>query len=167
MRLMAAEVQVDVDGGVMVVTVNRPQARNAITQPVAEAIAAAFDELDASGELMAGVLTGAGGTFCSGRDLKAALAGDHPGWPGAGRRDGRVRVGQAADRRGEGYALGATRDRAADLVVPPLGRFGLRGRRTDRRRGRPRLRCLRVSRSTSPWNSRGPRAVTAEARAAG
>jgi len=61
MRLMAAEVQVDVNGGVMVVTVNRPQARNAITRPVAEAIAAAFDALDASGELMAGVLTGAGG----------------------------------------------------------------------------------------------------------
>jgi enoyl-CoA hydratase/carnithine racemase len=84
MRLMAAEVQVDVDGGVMVVTVNRPQARNAITQPVAEAIAAAFDELDASGELMVGVLTGAGGTFCSGRDLKAALAGDHPWVAGRG-----------------------------------------------------------------------------------
>ncbi len=76
MRLMAAEVQVDVDGGVMVVTVNRPRARNAITRPVAEAIAAAFDALDASGELMAGVLTGTGGTFCSGRDLKAALAGE-------------------------------------------------------------------------------------------
>ena len=45
---MPAEVQVDVDDGVMVVTLNRPQARNAITQPVAAAIAAAFDELDAS-----------------------------------------------------------------------------------------------------------------------
>ena len=92
MRLMAAEVQVDVDGGVMVVTVNRPQARNAITQPVAEAITAAFVELDASGELMVGVLTGAGETFCSGQDLKAALAGDHP-WAGRARirRDDRVR----------------------------------------------------------------------------
>jgi enoyl-CoA hydratase len=52
---MPAEVQVDVDDGVMVVTVNRPQARNAITLPVAEAIAAAFDKLDASGELMAAI----------------------------------------------------------------------------------------------------------------
>ena len=46
MRLMAVEVQVDVDGGVMVVTVNRPQARNAITRPVAEAIAAGHKDFD-------------------------------------------------------------------------------------------------------------------------
>ena len=133
---MAAEVQVDVDGGVMVVTVNRPQARNAITQPVAEAIAAAFDELDASGELMVGVLTGAGGTFCSGRDLKAALAGDHPWVAGRGFA-GMAERGSAKPLIAavEGYAVGGGFEivLACDLVVAAASaRFGL----PEVRRGR-------------------------------
>ena len=133
---MPAEVQVDVDDGVMVVTVNRPQARNAITQPVATAIAAAFDELDASGELMAAVLTGAGGRFCSGRDLKAALAGDHPWAPRRGFA-GMVEYGSAKPLIAavEGYALGGGFEivLACDLVVSAASaRFGL----PEVRRGR-------------------------------
>ena len=136
MRLMAAEVQVDVDGGVMVVTVNRPQARNAITRPVAEAIAAALDELDASGQLMVGVLTGAGGTFCSGRDLKAALAGDHPWVAGRGFA-GMAEYGSAKPLIAavEGYAVGGGFEivLACDLVVAAASaRFGL----PEVRRGR-------------------------------
>ena len=104
---MPGEVQVDADGGVMVVTVNRPQARNAITRPVTEAIAAALDQLDASAGLMAGVLTGAGGTFCSGRDLKAALTGDHP-WVGRRGFAGMAEYGSVKPLIAavEGYALG-------------------------------------------------------------
>jgi enoyl-CoA hydratase len=133
---MPAEVQVDVDDGVMVVTVNRPQARNAITQPVAAAIAAAFDELDASGELMAAVLTGAGGTFCSGRDLKAALAGDHP-WVARRGFAGMVEYGSAKPLIAavEGYAIGGGFEivLACDLVVSAASaRFGL----PEVRRGR-------------------------------
>jgi enoyl-CoA hydratase len=133
---MPAEVLVDVDDGVMVVTVNRPQTRNAITQPVAEAIAAAFDELDASGELMAAVLTGAGGTFCSGRDLKAALAGDHP-WVARRGFAGMAEYGSAKPLIAavEGYALGGGFEivLACDLVVAATSaRFGL----PEVRRGR-------------------------------
>src|SRR6266516_3045986 len=56
--------------GVLVITINRPQARNAVNRAAAEGIAAALDELDGDDELRAGVITGAGGTFSAGMDLK-------------------------------------------------------------------------------------------------
>jgi enoyl-CoA hydratase len=55
---MEREVNVQVDDRVMVVTLNRPAVRNAVTQSVAEAVAAALDELDASDQLAVGVITG-------------------------------------------------------------------------------------------------------------
>jgi enoyl-CoA hydratase len=64
--------------GVLVITINRPHAKNAITEGVARDIAAAIDELDGSDDLRAAVLTGAGGTFCSGMDLKGFLRGESP-----------------------------------------------------------------------------------------
>lgn len=64
------------DGGVLVLTMNRPEARNAIDQKLADAIEAAVTELDEDPELVAGVLTGADGTFCSGMDLKAFARGE-------------------------------------------------------------------------------------------
>jgi enoyl-CoA hydratase len=64
--------------GVLVITINRPDARNAINTATAEAIADALDELDDSPDLVAGVITGAGKSFCAGMDLKAFLAGERP-----------------------------------------------------------------------------------------
>src|SRR3954469_19104197 len=64
--------------GVLVISINRPEARNAINGAVARGIAAALDRLDAEDELRGGVLTGAGGFFPSGMDLKTFLAGDAP-----------------------------------------------------------------------------------------
>jgi enoyl-CoA hydratase len=78
------EVLVSRRDGVQIITINRPQARNALNNAVAHGIAAAVDELDASDELRVAVLTGAGGTFSSGMDLKAFLAGERPGLPGRG-----------------------------------------------------------------------------------
>jgi enoyl-CoA hydratase len=69
---------------VQVITINRPAARNAVDGAVARGIAAAVDELDERDDLRVGVLTGAGGTFCSGMDLKAFLAGDLPVVEGRG-----------------------------------------------------------------------------------
>jgi enoyl-CoA hydratase len=66
---------------VLVITINRPDVRNAINTAAAEGIAAALDELDARDDLTAGVLTGAGPTFCTGMDLKAFLAGERPAVP--------------------------------------------------------------------------------------
>ncbi len=64
--------------GVLIITINRPEAKNALNGEVARGIAAAIDELDANDDLRVGVLTGAGGTFSAGMDLKAFLTGDLP-----------------------------------------------------------------------------------------
>jgi enoyl-CoA hydratase len=74
----------DEDGAVLVITINRPEARNAVNGAVAQGIAAALEELDSRKDLSIGVLTGAGGTFCSGMDLKGFLTGDNPMVEGRG-----------------------------------------------------------------------------------
>ena len=74
----------EVKDRVMVITINRPQAKNAMDRSAAMRVAAAIDELEARAELSVGVLTGAGGTFCAGMDLKAFLKGESPSIPGRG-----------------------------------------------------------------------------------
>lgn len=64
--------------GVLIVTLNRPEAKNAANRALAEGVAAAMDRLDSEDDLRVGILTGAGGTFCSGMDLKAFLTGELP-----------------------------------------------------------------------------------------
>jgi enoyl-CoA hydratase len=59
------------DGPVAIVTLDRPRARNAVDREAAQALAAAFRDFDADPALAVAVLTGAGGTFCAGADLKA------------------------------------------------------------------------------------------------
>jgi enoyl-CoA hydratase len=59
----------------LVVTLNRPEQRNAIDQAVADGVAAALDELDGDDALSVGVLTANGRGFCAGMDLKAFVAG--------------------------------------------------------------------------------------------
>ena len=68
-------------GNVLLITLNRPDARNAVNMALAEGVAAALDELDATDELFVGVLTGAGKGFCAGMDLKAFVTGERP-WVG-------------------------------------------------------------------------------------
>ncbi|NKY43622.1 crotonase/enoyl-CoA hydratase family protein [Nocardia cerradoensis] len=63
-------------GNVMVITINRPEVRNAIDSRVFHGLGDAANELDERSDLAVGVLTGAGGTFCSGMDLKAYSAGN-------------------------------------------------------------------------------------------
>jgi enoyl-CoA hydratase len=70
--------------GVAVITINRPKARNAVNGEVARGIAAAVDELDGRKDVSALVLTGAGGYFSAGMDLKGFLAGDAPVADGRG-----------------------------------------------------------------------------------
>lgn len=68
---MADEVLTERRDRVLLITLNRPKARNAVNTALAMALAAAIEELDSDDGLTAGVLTGAGGGFCSGMDLKA------------------------------------------------------------------------------------------------
>ena len=77
-------VRAQTQGGVLVVTIDRRQARNALDRAASQAIADALDQLDADASLMVGVLTGAGGHFCSGMDLKAFLRGERVELEGRG-----------------------------------------------------------------------------------
>ena len=72
---MSDEVLVDVSDGIMTVTLNRPKAKNAANRALAVGVAAAMDELDSNDDIQVAILTGAGGTFCAGMDLKAFVEG--------------------------------------------------------------------------------------------
>ncbi len=65
-------------GHVLIVTMNRPEARNALSGPMMALMRQAWDQVDADPGIRACVLTGAGGAFCAGADLKA-MTSDHPG----------------------------------------------------------------------------------------
>jgi enoyl-CoA hydratase len=126
---MSDEVLVERRGGVQVITINRPEAKNALNGAVAQGIAAAVDELDEDDDLRVGVLTGAGGTFCSGMDLKAFLVGDLPVVEGRGLAG----ITEAIPRKPliaavEGWALAGGFELllACDLVVAAeTARFGV------------------------------------------
>ena len=63
-------------GPLFQVRINRPEARNAVDRPTAEALATAFREFDADPQLKVALLSGNGGHFCAGADLKAVASGD-------------------------------------------------------------------------------------------
>jgi enoyl-CoA hydratase len=71
---------------VLIVTMNRPQARNALSAPMMAILREAWDRVDEDREIRACVLTGAGGAFCAGADLKA-MTGNHPGERSGSGRD--------------------------------------------------------------------------------
>jgi enoyl-CoA hydratase len=68
-------VEVASDETVLVVTLNRPEVRNAVDGPTARALSQAFREFEADPDLRVAVLTGAGGVFCAGADLATIAAG--------------------------------------------------------------------------------------------
>jgi enoyl-CoA hydratase len=123
------EVRVARDGVVLVITINRPQQKNAMTRAAADLIAAALDELDNEPTISAGVLTGAGGTFCSGMDLKRFAAGERPSVPGrgfGGLTESPPRKPLIAAVEGYAIAGGFELVLACDLVVAARGaKFGL------------------------------------------
>ena len=108
------------DGRTLIITLDRPRARNAINMETALLIDGALRTLDSDDSLTVGVLTGAGGTFSAGMDLKAFLAGERPEVPGRGLA-GLTRTPPAKPLIAavEGYALagGFELVLACDLVV--------------------------------------------------
>ena len=117
---MADDVLVEQRDQILIITINRPAARNAIDAKVTAGVAAAMDQLDERKDLSIGILTGAGGTFCAGMDLKAFLRGEPVSLPGRGLAG----LTQAPPRKPliaavEGYALAGGFELAlsCDLMV--------------------------------------------------
>jgi enoyl-CoA hydratase len=81
---MSDEVLVSVEDGVMLITLNRPKAKNSVNLAVAKGVAAAMDELDSNDSIRCAIITGADNTFCAGMDLKAFVTGEMPVIPGRG-----------------------------------------------------------------------------------
>jgi enoyl-CoA hydratase len=69
---------VERDGHTLIVTMNRPEARNALSGEMMQIMAEAWDEVNSNPDIRVAILTGAGGAFCAGADLKA-MTTQHPG----------------------------------------------------------------------------------------
>jgi enoyl-CoA hydratase len=121
-------VLVERDDAVLTITINRPAQKNAVNHDVAVQLGSALDLLDAEPELSVGVLTGAGGTFSAGMDLKAFAQGELPMLPDRGLGGlTRAVVRKPLVAAVEGWALGGGFELAlaCDLIVAAEdARFG-------------------------------------------
>lgn len=122
-------VEFSIDNGVAVITINRPEARNAVDRETALAVEAAVKQVNTDPAVRCAVITGAGGNFCAGMDLKAFLRGEVVRLP----ETGFAGVTQAVLQKPfiaavEGYALAGGFEimLACDMVVASSSaKFGL------------------------------------------
>jgi enoyl-CoA hydratase len=126
---MTEPVLTEVADGVGVLTLNRPEAKNAVDLATTEALAAALDEFEARADVAVLVLTGAGGTFCAGMDLKAFARGERPRIEGrgfAGLTEAPPAKPLIAAVEGWALAGGCELALSADLIVAARdARFGI------------------------------------------
>ncbi len=119
-------VRIDKDGGgeIWTVTIDRPEVRNAVDGPTARALANAFRAFDADGVARVAVLTGAGGHFCAGADLRAIASGSSPGELGAA--DNRLALALDDDMSGDG-PMGPSRLELAKPVIAAVEGYAVAG----------------------------------------
>jgi enoyl-CoA hydratase len=126
---MTEPVLTEVTDGVGVLTLNRPEAKNAVDLRTTEALAAALDDFEARDDVAVLVLTGAGGTFCAGMDLKAFARGERPRIEGrgfAGLTEAPPAKPLIAAVEGWALAGGCELALSADLIVAARdARFGI------------------------------------------
>lgn len=109
-KLGAMNVLTAREGPVLLVTINRPERRNAVNRETAEALSKAFSDFDADNDLSVAVLTGAGGNFCAGADLKGVAEGK----------------GNRAEASGDG-PMGPTRMVPSKPVIAAIEGFAVAG----------------------------------------
>ncbi|MFC0282137.1 crotonase/enoyl-CoA hydratase family protein [Camelimonas abortus] len=122
-------VEFKVEDGVAIITLNRPEAKNAVNGDVARGVAAAVDEINSRDDIRLAILTGAGGSFCAGMDLKAFVKGEVVSIEGRGFAG----LTEAPPKKPliaavEGYALAGGCELAltCDLIVASEGsKFGI------------------------------------------
>lgn len=110
-------VRVETDGRVRIVTIDRPEVRNAVDRPTAEALYEAFTAFDADDGVDVAILTGANGVFCAGADLKGVADG----------RGNKVEVADAADIVGSLGPVGPTRLDLSKPVIAAVEGFAVAG----------------------------------------
>jgi enoyl-CoA hydratase len=120
----AEPVLAETRGSVLLITLNRPEVRNAVNAALAAGVGGALDQLDEDDNLSVGVLTGAGGFFCAGMDLGAFVKGESPwfgdrGFAGIAQRSSRKPLIAAI----EGFAVAGGMEiaLACDLIVAAKG----------------------------------------------
>ncbi|HEY8949811.1 MAG TPA: crotonase/enoyl-CoA hydratase family protein [Rhizomicrobium sp.] len=112
-------VRVERDGPVTTVIINRPQARNAVDRPTADALAAAFAQFENDDNARVAVLAGEGGTFCAGADLKGVA-------DGRGNQVTRIDPDQLPTTAMDG-PMGPTRMRLSKPVIAAVSGYAVAG----------------------------------------
>lgn len=118
MAAISESVRVERNDHVMTVIIDRPQARNAVDRPTADALVAAFHEYERDKNALACVLWGAGGTFCAGADLKGMSEG---------RGNRLIAPGNTYDPQAGDAPMGPTRMRPSKPVIAAVSGYAVAG----------------------------------------
>jgi enoyl-CoA hydratase len=121
---MNNSIRIDRGGEIWVVTIDRPEVRNAVDGPTARTLAAAFREFDADAAARVAILTGSGGHFCAGADLRSVASGASPGPLGSG--DTGPSLALDDDMNGDG-PMGPTRLDLGKPVIAAVEGYAVAG----------------------------------------